>query len=253
MIFLKEGLSNPALKSRSISHLWSLGLGTVTSESLLKMNVIGDAGLVATVLIANLPQTFLSFLYLFYNKILTSMLLAREWSNYAHHRKGLRVSSPKDSQRSTYFLQLPYLYGVPLLVTFGILHWLVSQSIFLARVIVLNDAGEENKARSISTCGYSNIAIIFTLMLGLLLTLNIVAIGFRNYKSGIHLVSSCSAAISAACHAPETDVQASKKPVKWGSVPSLGFRGGNEHVGHCCYTSLAVHEPEEGKLYAGLH
>lgn len=41
-------------------------------------------------------------------------------------------------QRSTYRLQLPYVYGVPLVIISSGLHWLVSQSLFLARVTMFD-------------------------------------------------------------------------------------------------------------------
>lgn len=53
------------------------------------------------------------------------MLLADEWS------KGHRVTSPSSKQRSTYRLQLPYRYGVPLLIKSAFLHRLLSQSFYV--------------------------------------------------------------------------------------------------------------------------
>lgn len=69
------------------------------------------------------------------------MLMAEEWSGYVHERKPLRVSNPSGSQRSTYRLQLPYRYGIPLLVLSGLLHWPVSQSLLIARVTLNTRAG----------------------------------------------------------------------------------------------------------------
>lgn len=57
---------------------------------------------------------------------------------------------------------------------------------------------------------------------------------------------SSSAAISAACHRPETDVDAAVLPVRWGSVRV------ERPVGHCCFTSFEYSFPQEGKLYAAL-
>jgi len=59
------------------------------------------------VLLANSPQVMLSVLYLFYNSILTSMLLEREWNSLGVKRQALRVSNPKGKQLSTHFLSLP--------------------------------------------------------------------------------------------------------------------------------------------------
>lgn len=180
------------------------------------------------------------------------MLLADEWNDYAHHRKTLRVTSPSGDQRSTYRLQLPYKYGIPLIVMSGLLHWLVSQSIFLARVSVYDDTGEENTSGSISTCGYSCIAIIFTILLGSVVVMLGIANGFRKYKPGMPLAGSCSAAISAACHPPEADTFSSTNAVMWGVVDHETTKDGVDTVGHCSLTSLDVKAPSRGEMYAGL-
>ena len=191
----------------------------------------------------NAPQAILSFLFFSYNGLFSSMLLMKEWSGFAHERKTLRVTRPIDRQRSTTWLQLPYRYGVPLLIASSALHWLVSQSIFFVHVIILDAAGEQTRD-SISTCGYSNIAVISVILLGSIIILLGILIGSRPYKVGMPLVGSCSAAISAACHALKNDPNASLRPVMWGAVKTNGS------VGHCCFSSLDVSPPVEGRVYA---
>ena len=87
------GLRNSNLTSTSISHLWSLGLGNVNPEALIgfngSQNLSGPAGVILAVLLANLPQIILSFLYFAYNGLFTCMLLAEEWSGYASKRRFL--------------------------------------------------------------------------------------------------------------------------------------------------------------------
>jgi hypothetical protein len=73
---------------------------------------IAPTGLIATTLLANLPQGILSFLYLTYNGLFTCMLGSYEWSRFGQFRKPLRVTAPVESQRSTYYLQLPYTYAI---------------------------------------------------------------------------------------------------------------------------------------------
>lgn len=243
------GLQNNSLESRNISHLWNLGFGAVTSESMVSWNEPGSGGLLLTVLVANSPQVLLSFLFLTYNGLYTCMLMAKEWSDYAYERKTLRVTDPVGDQRSTYRLQLPYKYGIPLTVLSGILHWLVSQSLFLARVASFDSDGEEDISESFTTVGYSCIAIITVIILGAIVIALGILNGFRKYRPGMPLVGSCSAAISAACHRPSEDIDAAILPVLWGSV------SGHEEgaVGHCCFTSFEVSPPMEGEFYAGQH
>ena len=178
--------------------------------------------------------------------------MVKEWNGYSHKRKTLRVTSPTEEQRCTYYLQLPYRYGIPLLVASGALHWLLSQSIFLARVDVIDQNGEPSYD-SISTCGYSPMALIFVICLGAVLVLIGIACGFFKSKGDMPLAGSCSAAISAACHPPESDVNASTKPLMWGVVTdSLDPEGGDTGIGHCSFTSFPVEAPTVGKEYAGL-
>lgn len=179
------------------------------------------------------------------------MLLAKEWAEHAHKRRFLRVSSPIGAQRSTYFLQLPYRYSVPLLVGSSLLHWLISQSLFVARVSIVDSAGVEDLDRAISTCGYSPMAIIFTIILGSIMVLTGIAIGFRRARPGMPLASSCSAAISAACHPPKEDIHPSTKRVMWGVAVEDDDSSSPGQIGHCSFTSLEVWAPTVGRLYAG--
>lgn len=57
---------------------FKLGFGKVNSRALIAPGL--PENLVGAVLLANLPQVIVSFLYLTYNGLLTSMLLASEWA-----------------------------------------------------------------------------------------------------------------------------------------------------------------------------
>jgi hypothetical protein len=186
-----------------------------------------------------------------YNSLLTGMLLGKEWNDYAYERKTLRVHSPTGKQRSTYYLQLPYRYGIPLLIAATLLHWLTSQAIFLDRRIVRQvwwgDPYNNNSVGSVSTVGYSPMATIFCLGVGIIMLAALIVIGLRRYKSAMPLAGSCSAAISAACHSPPSDADASFLPLKWGVI-EVGDASG---VGHCSFSSRDVSEPVTGLRYAG--
>ena len=245
VVLIHEGLQH--LPSNSIYYVWSIGLGKVTSKSLLHLP---HQALIFTILLTNSPQIVLSWFYVTFNGVMTSMLLANELNGYAHKRKPLRVTSPTGKQRSTYRLQIPYMYGVPMLVTFGILHWLVSQSLFLARVTVYNSDGSVNASKSTSTCGYSLVAMFFVLVAGIIVVWFVVMTGFRAFKQGMPPMGNCSAAISAACHPPEDDKNASRLPVQWGVVGHKTVDTTGDKVGHCTFTSFKVKALVKGKLYA---
>ena len=197
------------------------------------------------ILLSNLPQAIFSLLYLMYNSLYTSMLVADEWRDFARHRKTLRVTSPVGQQRSSYFLQLPYAYAVPLMIFSGLMHWLVSQSLFLASVNAFTPDGVPDKEASIVTCGYSTIAVIFAVIIGSFMVIAVVAVGFRQFEPRMPLASNCSVAISAACHAPPEDTDAAMLPVMWGVIDHIAGE-----VGHCTFTSQDVRQPVPGQLYA---
>ncbi|KAK0615545.1 hypothetical protein DIS24_g11711 [Lasiodiplodia hormozganensis] len=161
----------------TLSSLWSFGLGAITPYTLIMTWAIPSTGataaaVIGAVLVANLPQLLLSFLYLVLNGVVTSMAGAGEWAGYYgpdRAAKALRVSFPKGGQRSTYFLQLPYRVGVPLMCGSAVLHWLVSQSIFVVQVRRVwtyeGDVGpkeEDEGEDTLTTCAYSPMAMVLT-------------------------------------------------------------------------------------------
>ncbi|KAL6718922.1 hypothetical protein ACLMJK_003157 [Lecanora helva] len=224
--------------SRHISDLWDLGFGALTPFTFIYIGLPRNdpAGLISNVLIANLPQFILSILYIFYNGMISTFLVQREFSKMKSIRKPLRVSEPLGIQRGSYFISLPLRYGIPLYTTSAIMHWLISQSLFLARVTAFFPNGEVDIDSSFSTCGYSPIAlfIIFqAILVGICLVLGLVGIGFRQYDPDMPLVASNSRAISAACHVPPEDVSNGHMlPVQWGVV-----KVDDTGVGHCAFTT----------------
>lgn len=232
-----------------LSSFWNLGLGKARSQTMIQGWAIptsGESALISAILVANSPQLILSLIYVVFNSLATRLLLAREWASYARHRKPLRVSSPHGEQRSTYFLQIPYRYGLPLMLYMTALHWLISQSIFLAKVDVWDANGVATQRESITTCGFSPIGMIITSIVAACLITTALALGMRGLDSEIPFAGSCSAAISAACHARE-DVSETA-PLKWGAIPREQELG--EIVGHCAFESRDVEKPVPGNMYA---
>lgn len=248
------GTSNEGVNGKSsISALWNQGFGTVTSSQIISSDDLGTNSLIAMVLLSNFPQLLLSGIYIAFNCLMTYMLVGREWNNYSLVRKPLRVTSPKGQQCSTYYLQLPYRYAVPLLIVSGLLHWLVSQSIFLAAVDIYDHYGVLQPKASISTCGYSCISIIFVLIVGSLVPISVFATAWQKYKGLIPLAGCNSAAIAAACHPPEFEKNTSTLPVKWGDVGGRTYdyaSGQKGIIRHCSFSSGAVSPPVDGELYS---
>jgi hypothetical protein len=82
-----------------------------------------------------------SLLYFAFNAILSCQLLAREWVNFGHGRKTLRVSHPQGIQRESFFISMPLKYGLPIMAVFAIEHWLISQSAFVIRILLFDFDG----------------------------------------------------------------------------------------------------------------
>ena len=231
---------------------WKLGFGSLNANALTNKTSSHNS-LMGMVLLVNLPQLVLAVLYFMYNSTFTCMLAAAEWSRYGQHRKGLRVTSPTHAQRSTYWLQLPWSYGLPLAIMSSVLHWLVSQSIFLASFDVYDPTNNivsgdsDGLPSNITKCGYSPPAIACLLIVGTIMVLVLALHGLRKLDPGMPLAGSCSLAISAACHRPPRDRNAALSPVKWGAVSHET----KDRPGHCCFTSFAVEPPIVGHEYAG--
>lgn len=244
----------------SFSTLAALGFGAASSETIIQWDipVSGNDALIKNVLVANTPQLILSGIYLTLNNLLTRMQLAVEWASYSTERKALRVSHDrKGAQRATYFLQLPYRLGLPLMAVSATLHWLVSQSIFLVSINTFDARGLPRigtgfvDEREIATCGFSPLAIMCTLVVGAAVILFVLIMGFQKIPSGgMPLVGSNSVGIAAACHPPKEGSD-ERQPLMWGVVASsLQVEGVDVTVGHCSLSSSAVAVPFKGQLYA---
>lgn len=218
-------------------------------------------------MIANTPQLILSFIYLFYNDVFTRMLMSHEWAAFATGRKALRVSRPRGQQRSTFWLQLPFRYSVPMMAAMVLLHWLVSRSIFLVRITIYDISGVHDPYRDINANGYSPLAILLAFLLSGLLIAVLISLGrFRYIEANIPAVSSCSVAISAAAHPSGLEPgNVALLSVQYGVIPDTALedvqyaalpydsarrlqpaRGIRKHVG---FSSKEVMPLESGTVY----
>jgi hypothetical protein len=254
--------------TRSPAKLWSIGFGTVNGQNLIPIKT----SLIGGILLTNSPQVVLSYLYVTFNGLYTTMFIDQEWAMYKAQRKTLRVTAPLGQQRSTYWLSVPFRYAIPMTCMSGLLHWISSQAFFLVQIMVTDlKTRRTDPAEQISTCGYSPLGIILGTVTMTVIALGGIIIGFFQYPAGMPLAASCSAAISAACHPPPEDVDASVKPVQWGAVSTHMSQAYQstldpflssvdtaqaseadylEAVGHCTFTSFPVEPPLVGRLYA---
>lgn len=228
-----EGLHKAGV-STSPSDLAAMGLGKFSIASAVGTDYFDSHAFywnfLGNVLLVNLPQTFLSFLFLFYNGMFTCFLVGQEWTRLALIRQPLRVSNPKFTQRSTQRLGLPYPYGLFTIFVSITLHWLMSQSLFLANLAFYSSDGRFIEHDYVA--GYSCIGIIASLAVGSAAVLVGILMSLRRYDVGMPVVRSSSAAIAAACHpvvAEPSDMI--YKPLQWGVVST-----DEEGISHCAFS-----------------
>ena len=120
-------------------------------------------------------------------------------------------------QRSTYWLQLPQKYILPLPASSILLHWLVPPTLFIVRINVFGWDGEEQPDRDILACEYSPPAILIAVLvvvLSLIVLLFLLA-GGPTHALGIPTCGTNSVAIAAACHySDDCGLEASCKPLE---------------------------------------
>jgi hypothetical protein len=168
---------------RDPAKLWSIGFGKVNGQNLLPLKT----SLLGGVLLANSPQVVLSYLYIAFNGLYTTMFISQEWATYMKQRKSLRVTVPVGLQRSTYWLSVPFRYAIPMTVMSSVLHWLSSQAFFLVQITVTDLSTRQiDPEEQISTCGYSPFGLILATVTGTLLAVCGIVIRFFHSLQGCH-------------------------------------------------------------------
>ncbi|KOC13760.1 hypothetical protein AFLA70_67g003421 [Aspergillus flavus AF70] len=230
----------------------NLGMGKPNSSTIL----FDGANFIALALLASTPQLVFSALYLLCNGLFTCMLAVAEYNDFATQRKPLRVTWPKGEQRSTYYLSLPYRYSIPLITVSVVIHWLLSQCIFLVKINTFDVHGKRSyyAGRQVTACGWSPLPMFITIIVGGTAMMVLAGFSLRRLRSYMPLASSCSAALSAACHPPPGDENASLKAVMWGEVGGVSFdrMDTTDHMSryaHCAFTSKEVTTPNMARLY----
>ncbi|KAG9849625.1 hypothetical protein KCU98_g4806, partial [Aureobasidium melanogenum] len=219
--------------------------GTSSQKTLVKSG-FSTASILLNAWLTNIPQLLFSFTYFNLNGIFTSMALAKEWNDMASQRKGLRVSHPEQAQRSTYFLQLPYKWAIPLTIGSGSLHWLISQTIFLVQIDVQASNGQPDADKTFVASGFSSLSCLVLIVVFGAILIVAYLVAALPLRENIPFGASCSAIISAACHPPDTDAEAYLKEVQWGVTDTTHISG----VQHCSFTSQSVSNPIPGNRYA---
>ncbi|KAI1353029.1 hypothetical protein F5Y01DRAFT_323741 [Xylaria sp. FL0043] len=246
-------------------------------------------GYIATLLFTNTPQLILSLCYFSYNSLLTQFHVEKEWNDLSISHKPLRVSYPAGQQCSSYRLQLPYSYSIPLIFISITLHWLLSNALFLYvnegdSLTGFYDAYSVSDGSTIAI-GYSPFFILGLFIAGIVIMTLPPLLGFSKMKGDMVAGSWNSLVISAACHVPDTEcnqdeqfpvthhaavpktteedeakfnslLDLSRRKIRWGAVQVPGklsefIYSDGEAVSHLGFggEEHEVSEPKEGQYY----
>jgi hypothetical protein len=146
----------------------------------------------------------------------------------------------------------------PALGVSAVMHWLVSQSIFLIAVERHDPQGTPALTIDVSknhtnviiegehySCGWSPLAVLLVICGGLLMIAWAIGMGQRKYHPGMPLGGTNSAVIAAACHMAGEEGNIEYKKVKWGVVGEYDTDG----TEHCAFSSEEPAFPQDGVVY----
>lgn len=238
----------------TLHNLIKVGLGAIYPRYFIGWHHKELGGMFRTVFFANIGHAIFGCLYILFNNIFYSIVFADEWARYIGHRKGLRVSeSPRGMQRTVYFYLMPLKLAFPIIAFSCAIHTLISQTLFLVDVEAYGHSLEAGEGMEVytrqpeydfSSLGFSPLASLGVIVLGVLMMLFLVVLSCRRYKSGMPLTSTCSAAISAACHPSTSETNdAPFRAVSWGVTDIM------DGIGHCAFSSKSVKIPDNNTQY----
>ncbi|KAI0466191.1 hypothetical protein F4859DRAFT_527465 [Xylaria cf. heliscus] len=221
---------------------------------------------IPSVLIANSPQILFSLCYIALNSLFTYFCVATKWERFASNYIPLRVTEPNGEQKSSYLLQLPYQYSLPIMSLSILFHWLISNTIY----VVVSEGGKEFspvvhetfsrltetiKGYLFSTLysgtknpdlpntavllGYSPKSLIALTIVGSIVIITPLAFGFKRLSSDIVVVGTNSRLILMACR---VSTQSSLDPKH--CIETSVIASGNESI-TCATPIYNVDEIEE--------
>lgn len=228
----------------------SFGAANIQSLANLRSDEPKTSVIVPTILTANVPQLGFSLLYVFYTNIWSKLLIAQEFDRMTTSKKGLRISERAyGEQRTSRFLTLPVRYALPLMAFSAALHYLCSQSLFMARFDGMRDGQVDPKDQMVRL-GYNAAGMIALITVNVVMMLITICMGgFRRLNTGLGEMS-MSVVISAACHLKRYEAEPWLQTVQWGDVSEgVGEVKNGQIVRHCAFTSMLAECPSEGHMY----
>ena len=202
-------------------------------------------------MLANTPQLILSICYMVYNGLYTRMLAEVEWASFSTSYQSLRVTTKKGQQRSTYRLQLPYRWSVPLLVVSLLLHWLYSNTLYVSlyeggflmaplKVLSLQQHTDDRvsgyswswpygASARVEGLQYSTISILIALVTTIAFAFMPLLVARRTLPGNMVIAGGNSAVISAACHSVSARADPSSMSLTAAQKSSTGVMEPSDH------------------------
>jgi hypothetical protein len=220
----------------NIFTLFSIaGFGKVSLAFLLSNNHGGQAldgeqplGLPLQIAMANAPQLWLSLGYFLWNNQVTRIWGEHEWRSYAGRRKIPRVSYGADSPgvRNTRWLQLPYVLSATLMSISTVMHWVVSQALFVVEVEDLSNARNATAELIFAIC-YSPTAIFAIGVMAMALIAFITIYYFIPFRSWMPVMAGSARVVFASCtalpkHLPAAGIMWGDVSDEWGRLAGFG-------------------------------
>jgi hypothetical protein len=192
------------------------------------------------VITANLPQVWSTIGYLTWNNQITRIWLEKEWRSFYQGHRLPRVSFDIDDQgmQQARWLQLPYWVTGVLMSVSILLHWLVSQTLFVVE-IYFTDAS----VASVFHLHYSPLAIIMVGSIASVLVFGITVYYFIPIKTWMPLMAGSTKIVLDSCVGlPRRGFP--RAGIGWGDIS----KGNNRMAGFGPITVRMV----EGVHYPGL-
>ena len=192
------------------------------------------------IITANLPQVWSTIGYLTWNNQITRIWLEREWRSFYRAHQLPRVSFNVDEEglRGARWLQLPYWVTGVLMSVSILLHWLVSQTLFVVEISFTNAA-----VASSFHLHYSPLAIITVGSIATILVFGITIYYFIPLRTWMPLMAGSTRLVFDSC----VSLSGKRFPragIGWGDIS----KGNNWMAGFGPITVMMV----EGVQYPGL-
>ncbi|KAF5024391.1 hypothetical protein F66182_3477 [Fusarium sp. NRRL 66182] len=244
-LFISAAISQPLNESRFQHH---------PANNAIKANWSWHVSFIGLTMISNSPQLLLSVCYMVLNGIITRMVVEFEWSRYSTTSRSLRVTNPTGQQRSTYRLQLPYRWSIPIITLSALLHWIYSNCVYVSYYDYYKPNYPYNIIATSYGLQYSSVALLIALSVSVLATFVSLLLSKIRLPGNMVLGGSNSKVISAACHCiPASAITTTKLPVVTIEVMAVVDQDAireNLSTSYNCFSHGSTEKTEAEKLQA---